>query len=180
MKRVGHQEIHGETIAQFEFSQKGWNPFRHYRDEDQVDLLLRRRDRSKAPEYREIQVKWCRTWDRNELSLWERSLFTHRTWRNFQANEFINHRPELFVALVIPRPDGIYSGDFFLFTSSEFNSLIECAPLHKKNGFIKTFILGCSEDQNWFLCLQRTKFTNLMENHVKNITNSRRNFSILD
>ncbi|MBA4150852.1 MAG: hypothetical protein H0X66_22300 [Verrucomicrobia bacterium] len=181
MKRAGHQEIHGETIAQFEFSQAGWNPFRHYRDEDQVDLLLRRRrEPLDRPEYREIQVKWCRTWGSDELSAWKRPFFTHESWRNFPADEFLTHRPELFVAIVLPQPGGTYTGDFFLFTSEEFHALIQCAPLHKQGESTRCFTLACTHDQRWFLLRQRNKFENVCGTSAREVTHARRNFAALD
>lgn len=181
MKRAGHQEIHGENIAQFEFSQQGWNPFKHYVDEDQVDLLLRRRrPSSNAPEYREVQVKWCRTWPREALSKWMRPLFTHTSWRQFDNDAFANHRSGLFVAFVIPNAQQIYTGDIFMFRSQEFHELIQRAPVFKRGTTIKCFQLVCTQAGRWFLLLKRTKFSELTPQTVHEITATHRNFAVLE
>ena len=181
MNRAGHQEIHGETIAQFEFSQQGWNPFRHYRDEDQVDLLLRRRQQPDGPpEYREIQVKWCRTWGQEHLSAWQRPLFTHVSWRGFSAGDFIQHRPELFVAFVLPAADGVYNGDIFLFTSQAFHDLIQRAPLMKQGTSHKAFVLGHTPQDRWFLLFSQNKFPSVNAQTCCDVTPARRDFALLD
>lgn len=42
--RSGHYEIHGETIAKFEFFDNGYNPYSRYLDTDKVDLILRKNE----------------------------------------------------------------------------------------------------------------------------------------
>jgi len=177
MKHSGHQEIHGENIAQFEFSQAGWNPFKHYVDEDQVDLILRRRNLPHQPEYREVQVKWCRTW---EGPKWVRELFNCVSWRHFTTEDFINHRPQLFVAFVIPNAQQIYIGDIFIFTSCHFHELVLRAPYFTQGTNRKCFQLAHSRDGRWFLLLQRNKFAHLNDQTVLEITSARRNFRLLD
>jgi hypothetical protein len=180
MKRVGHQEIHGENIAQFEFSQAGWNPFKHYVDVDQVDLLLRRRTLPNPPEYREVQVKWCRTWTGKDLSKWQQRFFTHVSWRSFTTKDFAGNRPELFIAFVIPNAEQIYTGDIFVFTSREFHELILRAPEFKKGTHHKCFELAHHHDGRWFLLLKRKKFEQLDADSVFEVTASRRQFSVLN
>jgi hypothetical protein len=179
MKRVGHQEIHGENIAQFEFSQAGWNPFKHYVDVDQVDLLLRRRTPPKPPEYREVQVKWCRSWVISESS-WQGKFFTHVSWRHFTTEDFASHRPELFVAFVIPNAEQIYTGDIFIFCSGEFHELIQRSPAFTKGTNRKCFELCHGHDERWYLLLQRNKFEQLNADTAFEVTASRRRFGLLD
>lgn len=55
--KAGHLEILGETIAKFEFFERGWNPYSRFLDVDKVDLILRRTEND-SPVYREVQVKY--------------------------------------------------------------------------------------------------------------------------
>jgi hypothetical protein len=178
-KHSGHQEIHGENIAQFEFSQAGWNPFKHYVDEDKVDLLLRRRKPPNPPEYREVQVKWSRSWVFSE-SNWQGKFFTHVSWHGFTTEDFTVHRPELFVAFVIPNAEQIYTGDIFIFSSREFHELVLRSPDFKKGTNRKFFELCHGHDGRWYLKLKRNKFEQLNADTVLEIPEARRRFDLLD
>ncbi len=179
MKHAGHQEVHGENIAQFEFGQAGWNPFKHYVDEDQVDLVLRRRNSPRPPEYREVQVKWCRTWVISK-STWKGKFFTHVSWRHFTTEDFADHRSELFVAFVIPNADQIYTGDIFMFRSREFHELVLRSPDFTKGTNRRCFELCHGHDGRWYLLLKRNKFEHLDADSVFEVTTSRRRFDLLD
>jgi hypothetical protein len=72
-QKAGHQEILGETLAKFEFFQKGWHPYSRFLDIDKVDLILRRRLADKIV-YREVQVKFGKL--HTSMSAWEHKLFT--------------------------------------------------------------------------------------------------------
>lgn len=176
MKRVGHQEIHGENIAQFEFSQAGWNPFKHYVDEDQVDLVLRRRCPPNPPEYREVQVKWRRAW---KISDWRIRFFTHIAWKDFGTEDFADHRPELFVAFVIPNAEQIYTGDIFIFRSSDLHQLILRCPVFKKESDRKYFELAHHHDGRWFLLRTRRRFEQLNDDTALEVTAAHRRFGLL-
>jgi len=177
MKRAGHQEIHGENIAQFEFSQAGWNPFKHYVDVDKVDLLLRRRTPPNPPEYREVQVKWCRSW---KITGWRGKFFTHVSWRNFTTEDFADYRPELFIAFVTPNAEQIYTGDIFIFRSRDFHELILRCPAFKLGTNRKFFELGQHHDGRWFLLLKRNASKHLDADTGVEITSAWRNFDLLD
>src|ERR1035441_8551697 len=79
-QRAGHQEILGETLAKFEFFQRGWHPYSRFLDVDKIDLILRRRRGAKV-EYREVQVKYGKLYQCT--SAWELRLFSHSSWRFF-------------------------------------------------------------------------------------------------
>ena len=61
--KPGHYEIHGETIAKFELFDAGFNPYSRYLDIDKIDLIVRFIDNNNV-QYREIQVKYGRTYDK--------------------------------------------------------------------------------------------------------------------
>jgi hypothetical protein len=181
MKRQGHQEAAGETIAKFEFWQQGWNPFEHFVDDDQVDLILRR-NRDGRVEYREVQVKFGRLYAEKMLSPWQRKFFKHVAWRTFDPDEFAQSRPELIVAMVLGGSDGLkYDGDIFLFRSADLHKLIQSAPRFSTKDERKNVYIGCDiNGQRWYVPLIRTKFDALSPQTVVDVTDYRRNFGLLD
>jgi hypothetical protein len=181
MKRQGHQEAAGETIAKFEFWQQGWNPFEHFVDDDQVDLILRRNQNGRV-EYREIQVKFGRFYAEDMLAPWQRKFFKHVAWRTFDPDEFARSRPELIVAMVLGGSDGLkYDGDIFLFRSRELHDLIQAAPRFSTKDERKNVYIGCAiNGDRWYVPKQRTKFDALSPEKVMDVTAHRRNFKLLE
>ena len=72
--KAGHYEIHGETIAKFEFFDNGFNPYSRYLDIDKVDLILRKIQGNQI-KYIEVQVKFGRLyqcgqkWEKENLKM---------------------------------------------------------------------------------------------------------------
>lgn len=181
MKRAGHQEAAGETIAQFEFWQHDWNPFIHFIDHEQVDLVLRGR-RDGRVQYRDVQVKYGRFYSEVELASWQHALFSRMSWRKFAPDEFSEDRPNLFVAMVLGGGNGLnYEGDIFIFTSREFHALIQEAPLFSRKAGTREICFAQARDGGgWYVPKQRSKFTTLTTEHVIDVTHARRNFAVLD
>jgi len=178
-RKQGHQEVAGETIACFEFWQKEWQPFNHFTDVDQVDLLLRRRTGKKI-DYREIQVKYSRLYPAANYGRWRGQLFSHFSWLNLETDEFADHRPGLFVAVVLGGIEGLdYNKDFFIFSSKQFHSLIQQAPLFKPGVRDVSFAQGLNGG-SWYMPTQRNRFAELTPETVVDVTNARRNFAVLD
>jgi len=174
--KAGHYEIHGETIAKFEFFDNGFNPYSRYLDIDKIDLILRKQD-DKQIKYIEVQVKYGTLFQCGQK--WEQNLFDFTSWRFFKENEFDNlANPNLYIAYVLVNPKG-YNGDIFIFKSSDFNDLIKKAIVSntQKGKKYKMFIAHSKTDNNWYI-LKKTGFTELTSETVINVTNYRRNFNM--
>ncbi len=176
--KAGHYEIQGETIAKFEFFENGFNPYSRYLDVDKVDLILRKRTES-VVKYYEIQVKYGKLYDCKEQ--WSKCLFDVTAWKMFNPDEFNDHRPSLYIALVLAHPSG-YKGDIFIFSSKEFNDLIKkgitCNT--KKGKKSKIYIAHSISDEKWYLCKKWARsFDELNNETVLDVTNFRRNFQQL-
>lgn len=178
--RSGHLEIIGETAAKLLLFQQGWNPYSRFLDVDKVDLILRR-NRSGAPEYREIQVKYRRLWAGDDQSVWESKLFEATAWYTAEEKEFAGHRPGLFVMFVFGYPDRRIESDVLIFPSRDLHEIIRRAPLHKKSGDARALYLSKSiTHSGWYLRLTRRKFAHIDETTCENVTKYRNNFSLLD
>src|SRR5262245_54072774 len=90
--KAGHYEILGETLAQFEFFEAGWNPYQRYLDVDKVDFILRRRLDDRVV-YKEVQVKYGKLYDCGQK--WEKPLFDVTSWRFFRHDELKSHAKRL-------------------------------------------------------------------------------------
>ncbi len=173
-QRAGHQEVHGETIAKFEFFDAGWNPYSRYLDDEKVDLILRRRSGTKIL-YREIQVKYRRLFQCT--AKWEVPLFEFTTWGFFEPDDFV--RRDLFVAIIAHLPGTPYSGDIFVFPAPTFRKLILCGIPKKKNPGAYKLYFARAHNGDWYLW-RRTNFKTLNNDTVVNITKYRRAFALLD
>jgi hypothetical protein len=121
-QRAGHQEVLGETLAKFEFFQKGWHPYSRFLDVDKVDLILRRRRGAKI-EYREIQVKFGKLYPCTRA--WKKPLFFSTSWRFFSEKNLtdLTERGALYVAYVLSPDDG-FKGDIFIFPVQIFTDIV--------------------------------------------------------
>ena len=122
--RSGHREILGETIAKFEFYERGWNPYSHFLDVDKVDLILRRAENG-PPVYREVQVKYGKLWSTDKG--WQAKHWDVTSWRFFRPHEFDGFGDQLFIAYVLAEDTG-YKHDLFIFPVAEFRKLLREAP----------------------------------------------------
>lgn len=173
--KAGHYEIQGETIAKFEFFENGFNPYSRYLDVDKVDLILRRRE-EKNIRYFEVQVKYGRLYDCSEK--WSKKLFDVTSWKMFRIDEFKDHRPSLYIALVLAHPDG-YKGDIFVFPSEYFDSLIR-KGIHtnsKKGKRTKVYIARSLANSKWYLW-KKWKFDDVNTETAEDVTEFRRNFDL--
>ena len=120
--RAGHYEILGETLAQFEFFEAGWNPYQRYLDVDKVDFILRKREDQEVI-YREVQVKYGKLYDCTLK--WEQPLFDLSSWRFFKEQEFMAsaNRKDFFLAYILAHDSG-YKGDIFVFPIKVFDDLL--------------------------------------------------------
>lgn len=174
--KAGHYEIHGETIAKFEFFDNGFNPYSRYLDTDKVDLILRKLEGNKI-KYIEVQVKYGTLHKCTKKQ--EMLLFDYTSWRFFKGDEFVNlNNPNLYIAYVLVSPDG-YQGDIFIFKSSEFNKLINSAikTNTKKGVQYKMYIAHCKKDNQWYV-LKKFGSPLLNKDTVINVTKFRKNFNL--
>jgi hypothetical protein len=175
--KAGHQEILGETLAKFEFFQKGWHPYSRFLDIDKVDLILRRRLADKI-EYREVQVKFGKLYMR--MSAWEHKLFTCSSWRFFTEKDLddMTGRVGLFLAYVLCRDEG-FKGDMLIFPINDFVKIVRSS--HKSgSGKYKVYISCTSGDEpRWYVRRQERKFDTLNDKTVVDVTDYYRNFQYL-
>lgn len=174
--RAGHYEIHGETIAKFEFFDHGFNPYSRYLDVDKVDLILRKRSGDKV-KYIEVQVKFGRLYECKQG--WEKANFDVTSWRFFKPDEFSGSQTGLYVAYVLHDPDG-YKGDIFIFPAMKFDQLLSKAIRNntKKGPRAKVYIAHCIHDDKWYLW-KKWKFNDLDNSTVEDVTQYRRNFRMV-
>lgn len=175
---AGHQEIHGETIAKFEFFEAGWNPYSRYLDVDKVDLILRRRNGDSII-YHEVQVKFGRLYDVGEK--WARKMFDVTSWRQFKLDEFSSRGRNLYIAYVLVHPSHTYQQDMFIFPVSEFDHLVKSAVRNnsKKGPLASMFIGRMIGTNRWFL-RRKSRFDAIGPDTTIEVTKYRRNFGILE
>lgn len=173
--KAGHYEIHGETIAKFEFFQNGYNPYSRYLDVDKVDLILRKKANGKVT-FKEVQVKYGTLY--KAKSKWYSKRFHCHSWKFFNLNEFKDSSPNLFVAYVLSHPNH-YDGDIFVFPVKVFHNLINKATKSKtKMGVKAKFVIANDKETGkWFVCTQKKFNKNFVSNGV-DVTRYRRNFNI--
>jgi hypothetical protein len=174
--KAGHQEIHGETIAKFEFFDNGFNPYSRYLDVDKVDLILRKSIGNEI-KYIEVQVKFGRLYPCGLK--WEKKNFDFTSWRFFKENEFGNlFNPNLYIAYVLVNPNG-YDGDIFIFKAAIFNELINSGVKSNTQKGIqyKMYIARSLADKQWYIW-RKTGFDKLDDETVINVTQYRRNFNL--
>ena len=173
--RAGHYEILGETLAQFEFFEAGWNPYQRYLDVDKVDFILRQR-KEHVVTYREIQVKYGKLYDCNLK--WEKPLFDRSSWRFFKNDEFasVADRGDFFLAYVLAHDNG-YKGDFFVFPIKIFNDLLNNAVMSAGKRMV--WISRSVEDSTrWYFRISR-RFEAINTDTCIEVTKYRRNFDSL-
>ena len=173
--RAGHYEILGETLAQFEFFEAGWNPYQRDLDIDKVDFILRQRQDDQVV-YREIQVKYGKLYDCNLK--WEQPLFDLSSWRFFKDNEFAAHatRKDFFLAYVLAHDSG-YKRDIFVFPIAIFHELLSKAV--ESAGKRMVWISRSNDDpKRWYFRLKR-RFSEINDATCFEVTKYHRNFSIL-
>lgn len=171
--KAGHYEILGETIANFEFFDNGFNPYSRYLDVDKIDLILRKRVGQKI-QYIEVQVKYGRLYKFNPK--WLVNTFDYTSWKFFKLDPFKNADNNLFVAYVFSYPDG-YKGDIFIFPANVFNNLINSGIIcdTKKGKQAKVYIAHSTKDNRWFL-MKKWSFKAINTETTIDVTKYRRNF----
>jgi len=176
-RKAGHQEILGETLAKFEFFQRGWHPYTRFLDVDKIDLILRRR-RGSTVQYREIQVKFGKLFKCTQK--WELPLFSASSWRFFteKALSDLTEREGLFLAYVLAPDDG-FKGDLFIFPAKEFAELVRTSD-RLSNGNYRVFLSRPHvEPDRWYM-RRVPRFTELTSKTVHDVTKYYRNFACLD
>lgn len=186
--RPGHYEIIGETYAKVEFYEHGWNPYDRFLDVDKVDLILRKWKNNRKV-YREIQVKYGTLFQVG--TRFEKSFFDFTTWRFFFADEFdsVKNDESLFIAYLMSKNDK-YEGDIFIFPVAVFAEFLKNAiKVNSKNPKkdksdqirqkVKVYISHSIKDDRWYLRKQ-SKFNELNDESVIDVTCYRRNFQLLD
>ena len=179
LRKAGHYEILGETLAKFEFFEEGWNPYSRFLDIDKVDLILRRKVKG-VSQFREVQVKFGKLYRITE-GRWDFPLFDLSSFRMFKDGEFKNADPRLFVAYVLSE-DGDYTKDFFIFPAREFASIIRKAPLvSEKNPRRRVLISRRQRDANrWLMRQLSTRFDSITRATCVDVSEYRRNVAILN
>lgn len=172
--KAGHYEIHGETIAKFEFFQNGFNPYSRYLDTDKVDLILRKKENGKV-RYLEVQVKFGTLFTQDQP--WYKQKFSCHSWKFFKLDEFANASNDLFVAFVLSLPNN-YNGDIFIFPVQTFHDLINKATKSntKKGASAKFMIVHYHPKNEWYLCTT-SKLRDGVSNWI-DVTQYRRNFNL--
>lgn len=173
LQKAGHYEIHGETIAKFEFFENGFNPYSRYLDVDKVDLILRKKENGLV-RFVEVQVKYITLYTSPQS--WETEK---HCWRFFGLNEFEGASPDLYIALVLSFP-GNYQGDIFIFPAQFFHSIVNQAVRNnsKKGGQIAKFMIAYDARlDRWFLLTKSVNKAYKPRNGI-DLTVYRRNFNI--
>ena len=181
-RKAGHQEILGETYAQFEFFEHDWNPYSRFLDVDKVDFILRRRVEQHVI-YREVQVKYGKLYQCGPK--WEREHFDITSWRPFKHDAFdsLAGRGDFFICFVFAKDrddadeDSGYRGDIFLFPIDDFIGLLKSAVGADR----KTLIISrsCHDKSKWYL-RRHSRFTQLTAESVADVSSYRRAFKLLD
>lgn len=172
-QQAGHYEIHGETIAKFEFFENGFNSYSRYLDIDKVDLILRKKE-GELTKYFDIQVKYGRLYECR--GKWEQKYFDITSWRFFKPDEFSKSK-SLFIAYVLSLP-GHYNGDIFIFPALKFNEIInQSIPCNTKKGKqFKVYIARDKLNNNWYLWKKRP-FESITTDTCIDLTKYRRYFN---
>jgi hypothetical protein len=173
-QKAGHYEALGETLAKFEFFQRGWNPYTRFLDVEKVDLILRRVTND-VVEHREVQVMFGRL--APVEAAWEKSLFDVTSWRLFKNDEFAAARPSLWIAYVMSEEDR-YRGDIFILPAQTLGSLIARAPIagDKRRVYISRTL---DKPARWVLRRQN-RFDQVSADSCIDVTQYYRAFSSLD
>jgi hypothetical protein len=176
-QRAGHAEILGETLAKFEFFQNGWHPYSRFLDVDKVDLILRRR-RGKVVEYRDIQVKYGKLYER--MANWEHKLFHTTSWRFFNVKELkeLENRKDLYLAYVLSK-DNHYQGDIFIFPITEFVAAVKSSVKSGEDRYKVYIMKGHSDHNHWYVRRQGRKFDTIDDSTVFDVSKHYRNFGCL-
>jgi hypothetical protein len=174
-QKAGHQEILGETLAKFEFFENGWDPYTRFLDIDKVDLVLRRR-LGNLVEYRDVQVKYGKLYER--MAKFEHKLFVTTSWRFFNAKELeeLNSREGLYLAYVLSR-DKRYRDDIFIFPINEFVAIVKQSVRSGEDRY-KVYI-SKGHDNHWYVRRQGRKFETLDKRSVLDVSKHYRNFACL-
>ncbi|MGA2281619.1 MAG: hypothetical protein ABSG80_15105 [Verrucomicrobiota bacterium] len=173
--KSGHQEIIGETLAKLWLFEQGWDPYDRFLDRYKVDFVLRTQKAS-APVYRDIQVKFRSL---HPPCKWMKPMFSVHTGIRLGKDDFKDHRPELFVVVVLRTKSQPYQTDYFTFPSKWFRERIQEAPFYKKNvSKIVSFAKAATAD-NWFILKQRKKFLQVNVETCLNIDSYRNNAALL-
>jgi hypothetical protein len=175
-RKAGHQEILGETMAKFEFFQHGWHPYTRFLDVDKIDLILRRR-RAQKVEYRKVQVKFGKLY--TCTLKWELPLFPVSSWRFFteKALDDLTDREGLYLAYVLAPDDG-FKGDLFVFPIKTFAECVRKAD-RLGNGQYRVCISRTYGDKPRWYMRRKSRFTELTEENVIDVTEHYRNFRCL-
>lgn len=179
--KAGHQEILGETIAQFELFRNGWNPYSRFLDHEKIDLVGRKNTGEEIL-YADVQVKKITLYRVSEK--WQSQMFDFVAWRFFKGDEFDACNPNLALALVLIHGENNeaitdYDGDLFLFKASFFAELLKAAIPSKDK--VKMY-LGRSkaEPDRWFWCREWKKGMDFEEGSVIEVSQFRQAFDVLD
>ena len=173
-QKAGHYEILGETYAQFEFFEQGWNPYSRFLDVDKVDFILRQRLDLRVT-YREVQVKYGKLYRCGPK--WEREHFDVTSWRFFPHDAFHSFagRSDFFICFVFAEDIG-YRGDIFLFPIDDFIGLLKSAFGAER----KTLLISRSaqDPSRWYM-RRKSRFSELTTETVADVSRYRRAFDLL-
>lgn len=174
--KPGHQEIIGETLAKLWFFENGWDPYDRFLDRFKVDFVLRTQ-KQPDPIYRDIQVKFRSL---HEPPKWMKPMFCSQTGIALGKDEFKDHRPQLFIVVVLRAKTKPNQVDYFVFPSDWFRSRVEEAPFYKADvSKIVSFAKG-TEGDDWFILKQRKQFKSISPETCLSIKEYRNNASLLD
>jgi len=176
--RAGHQEILGETLAKFDFFEKGWHPYTRFLDVDKVELVLRRR-KGRQVDYRDVQVKFGKLWPCERG--WEKTLFSCTSWRFFTEKTLreLEERDGLFLAYVLKFDDPAKPHELLIFRAAEFADIIRRAD-RLGNGNYRVFISRTTEAKPRWVVRRKPRFDTLDESTVIDVTHHDWNFALLD
>lgn len=181
LKKAGHAEVIGETLAKFELFYQGWNPYSRFLDIDKVDLILRRRKNSEII-FKEIQVKYGKL---HEVGTkWEKKLFDFTSWRFFKASEFAEYvdRDNFYIVYILA-PDSGYQGDLFIFPIKDFQRILKksIAVQSKQNyDIVKVYISRLKKDNTKWYLRKNTRFGEINNKNVEDVSSYYRNFNLLE
>ncbi len=176
-RKSGHQEVLGETLAKFEFFMHGWHPYSRFLDVEKIDLILRRRT-SSTVEYREVQVKIGKLYPMK--AKWERKLFSITSWRFFSETylDELSRHAGLFVSYVLAEDDG-FKGDLFNFRVKHFVDCIRRSHRARKENYKVLISRSHDASPRWYMW-SGERFDDIHQAAVIDVTDSYRNFSVLD
>jgi len=175
-QKAGHQEILGETLAKFEFFQKGWHPYSRFLDVDKVDLILRGQSLGKTI-YREIQVKFGKLYECKRR--WENRLFSETSWRFFTEKNLHDMEVDgkLFLCYVMS-PDKDFQRDIFIFPVRKFTQIVRKAPRTKSGKYNVYISKSRGDPPRWYL-RRKSKFERIEGKSAIDVTRYYLNFKCL-